>query len=187
MCSITTTDFSKFGHRERKLAIALLTAWNEQGLPEDFGDNEVVMMFNSHSGAVFLTNSDCLVAMMNGDKLEIFYTDFETGEEGFINELSEEALQNLGLKPVLQTPKKSTSLIDGSEFGYDDRRRLEYFLTAWNEDSLPENFSREGIKIISQDGNIILTNAQNQTTYLDGYDVKLCRIDPETGEEIFDD
>lgn len=187
MCNITTTDFSKFGHRERKLAEQLLKVWNEQGLPGDFQNDEVVIMFNTHSGNVFLVNSDFQVAMMNSEKLEIFYTDFETGEEGFINELSEEALQNLGLKPISKNPKKSIPLIDGFEFGDDDRRRLEYFLTAWNEDTLPENFSREGIKIINQDGNIILTNAQNQTTYLDGYDVKLCRIDPETGEEIFDD
>lgn len=187
MSEITTTDFSKFGHRERILAAKLLQAWNEQGLPDDFNDDDVVIMFNTHSGEVFLTNADAIVAMLNGDELEIFYSDPDTGEEGFKNELSEEALQNLGLKPVSETPKKSTSLIDGSVFGGDDRRRLEYFLTAWNEDALPENFSREGIKIINQDGNIILTNAQNQTTYLDGYDVKLCRIDPETGEEIFDD
>jgi hypothetical protein len=35
---------------------------------------------------------------MNGDNLEIFYTDFETGEEGFKEDLSEEALENLNLK-----------------------------------------------------------------------------------------
>lgn len=98
MSEITTTDFSKFGYRERKLAIELLTAWNEQGLPEDFGDNEVVIMFNCHSGAVFLTNSDGIVAMLNGEELEIFYSDPETDEEGFKNELSEEALERLGLK-----------------------------------------------------------------------------------------
>jgi len=35
---------------------------------------------------------------MNGDKLESFYTDFETGEEGFRDELSEESLERLNLK-----------------------------------------------------------------------------------------
>ena len=98
MNQITTTDFSKFGHRERKLAEQLLTAWNEQGLPEDFYDEAVTIMFNTHSGNVFLTNSEFQVAMMNGDRLESFYTDFETGEEGFKNELSEEALERLNLK-----------------------------------------------------------------------------------------
>lgn len=98
MRNITTTDFSKFGHRERKLAEMLLKVWNKNTLPEDFYNDEVTIMFNTHSGNVFLTNSEFQVAMMNGDKLETFYTDFETGEEGFKNELSEEAKERLNLK-----------------------------------------------------------------------------------------
>ena len=53
---------------------------------------------NFYSGNVFLTNTDYQVAMMNGDTLESFYTDFETGEEGFKDELTEEALTQIGLK-----------------------------------------------------------------------------------------
>ena len=98
MKTITTTDFSKFGYRERKLAEQLLHNWNEQGLPLDFWDEEVIIMMNTHSGNVFLTNSEFQVAMMNGEKLESFYTDPETGEEGFKDDLSEEALENLNLK-----------------------------------------------------------------------------------------
>lgn len=97
MKEVTTTDFSKFGHRERKLAQILLTEWNENGLPEDFEGDEVTIMLNLNSGNVFLTNSEFQVAMMNGDKLESFYTDFETGEEGFKDELSEEAKTRLNL------------------------------------------------------------------------------------------
>lgn len=97
MKEVTTTDFSKFGHRERKLAQILLTEWNENGLPEDFEGDEVTIMFNLNSGNVFLTNSEFQVVMMNGDKLESFYTDFETGEEGFKDELSEEAKTRLNL------------------------------------------------------------------------------------------
>ena len=98
MKTITTTDFSKFGYRERNIAEQILHVWNNRGLPEGFLDDEVVIMFNTHSGNVFLTNADFQVAMMNGDNLEIFYTDFETGEEGFLEDLSEEALENLNLK-----------------------------------------------------------------------------------------
>ena len=98
MKPITINDFSKFGYRERKMAEHLLRAWNEQGLPEDFFNDEVSIIMNTHSGNVFLTNSDFQVAMMNGDKLESFYTDFETGEEGFRDELSEESLERLNLK-----------------------------------------------------------------------------------------
>jgi len=94
---MTTTDLTKFGYREREMAEKLLHAWNEDGLPDDFYDDEVTIMMNMNSGYVFLTNSDLQVAMMNGDSLEIFYTDPETGEEGFLEELSNEALINLGL------------------------------------------------------------------------------------------
>jgi hypothetical protein len=98
MKEVTTTDFSKFGYRERKLAEVLLKVWNENGLPKDFYNDEVTIMFNTHSGNVFLTNSEFQVAMMNGENLETFYTDFETGEEGFKDELSEEAKTRLGLE-----------------------------------------------------------------------------------------
>ena len=88
---IVTADLSRFGHRERELAEELLKAWREQGLPDDFYNDGVNISFNTHSGYVFLTNEEYQVAMMNGDKLESFYTDFETGEEGFLDELSSEA------------------------------------------------------------------------------------------------
>jgi hypothetical protein len=97
MQEITTTDFARFGHRERKMAEQLLRAWREQGLPQDFSPEKVTIMMNTHSGNVFLTNEEYQVAMMNGDQLESFYTDFETGEEGFKEELSEEAKTRLNL------------------------------------------------------------------------------------------
>lgn len=93
----TTTDLTQFGYRERKLAEDLLKAWREQGLPKDFYEDKITIMFNTYSGCVFLTNSEYQVAMLNGDKLESFYTDFETGEEGFKEELSEQARINLSL------------------------------------------------------------------------------------------
>ncbi len=81
---ITTTDLGKFGARERQMAEELLKAWREQGLPDDFNDDEVVIMFNMNSGNVFLTNSDYQVAMLtDDDKLETFYNCPECGHEGF--------------------------------------------------------------------------------------------------------
>src|SRR5690554_1062818 len=65
------------------MAAELLTAICEQGLPEDFIDNEVTIMFNMYSGHVFLTNSEFQVAMMNKGKLESWYTLPYSGEEGF--------------------------------------------------------------------------------------------------------
>lgn len=97
MKEIVTANLTYFGYRERKEAERLLSVWNSTGLPEDFYDDEVQIFMNRNSGYVFLSNSEHQVAMMNGDELETFYTDFETGEEGFKDELSKEALKRLGL------------------------------------------------------------------------------------------
>jgi len=83
MEEIVTSDFTKFGSRERAMAAELLTASAEQGFPEDFEDDGVKIMMNMNSGYVFLTNSDFQVAMMNDDKLESFYSCPECGNEGF--------------------------------------------------------------------------------------------------------
>jgi hypothetical protein len=87
---VTTTNFADFGWRERKMAAELLTASCEQGFPDDFYDDGVTIMMNKNSGNVFFTNSDYQVAMMNGDKLESFYTTPYSGHEGFKDELREE-------------------------------------------------------------------------------------------------
>jgi hypothetical protein len=86
---ITTTNLADFGWRERKMAAELLTASCEQGFPEDFEDDGLVIMMNRNSGNVFFTNSEYQVAMMNGDKLESFYTTPYHGYEGFADELLE--------------------------------------------------------------------------------------------------
>lgn len=81
---ITTTDLSKFGSRERWMLVELLTAWDKQGLPDDFYDDTVVPMMNMYSGNVFLTNSEYQVAMLTDDnKLEIWHTCSNCGHEGF--------------------------------------------------------------------------------------------------------
>ncbi len=74
--NMTTTDLSQFGNRERAMAEELLHAWNNNNLPEEFYDDEVIIVMNTCSGNVFLTNSDYQVAMMNGDH-EGFKEEFE--------------------------------------------------------------------------------------------------------------
>jgi hypothetical protein len=80
---IVTSDISHFGRRERELLIDLLSAWNQQGLPDDFYDENVIPMSNGNSGYIFLTNSEHQVCMMNDDKLEMWYTCSNCGHEGF--------------------------------------------------------------------------------------------------------
>jgi hypothetical protein len=84
--TMTTTDLSKFGYRERKMAEEPLQEWNQGNLPEEFYNDEVTIMMNTYSGNVFLTNSEFQVAMMNGDTLEIFYSCPECGQEGFLED-----------------------------------------------------------------------------------------------------
>mgnify|MGYP001557947668 CR=1 FL=1 len=90
MEEIITTDFAKFGYRERKMAEDLLHAWNEDGLPEDFNNDEVVIMMNKNSGNVFLTNSEFQAAMMNGKKIETFYNCGQCGNEGFKEDVTKD-------------------------------------------------------------------------------------------------
>ena len=83
---MTTTDLADFGNRERLMLVEILTAWRQQGLPQDFVLQDVIPMMNTSSGWVFLTNGEYEVAMMNGDKLERLYRCGNCGHEGFKNE-----------------------------------------------------------------------------------------------------
>lgn len=87
---IVTADFSEFGYRELAMAAELLTALSEGLCPDDFDGSEVKICLNRNSGCVFLTNEDYQVAMMNGDKLESFYSSPYEGREGFWEELVEQ-------------------------------------------------------------------------------------------------
>ena len=80
---ITSANLADFGSRERKLLLHLLTAWDSQGLPDDFDSKGVYPMMNKDSGCVFLTNENFDCAMMDGDKLESWYTCSNCGHEGF--------------------------------------------------------------------------------------------------------
>ena len=87
---MTTTNLSDFGARELAELRYLLGAMLKQGLPDDFSKDGVIPMFDQPSGHVFLTNSEHEVCMINGDKLESFYTSPYDGLEGFYDELKEQ-------------------------------------------------------------------------------------------------
>lgn len=84
---MTTTDLKDFGARELEIAGELLQAM-QYGLPADFEDSEVHVMFNMHSGYVFLTNSEFQVAMLDDNgKLYSFYNTPYQGHEGSFEDL----------------------------------------------------------------------------------------------------
>jgi hypothetical protein len=74
------TDLSEFGYREKSLAAELLSAYVKT--PDVLGYGVTVAM-NANSGYVFLSDEDYRVAMLNGDKLEEFFSCPECGYEGF--------------------------------------------------------------------------------------------------------
>lgn len=84
---ITTTDLAEFGFRELHEAGNLLKAYASNGL-DGFTHDEVRVMMNKNSGNVFLVNSEYQVAMMNGNKLELFYSCPNCGHEGFKEEIN---------------------------------------------------------------------------------------------------
>lgn len=84
-------------HTERLEVQEIITAWNEKGLPTDFYDEGVKFAFNKNSGCVFLVNDDYQCCMMNGDKLDIWYSSPYSGHEGFIDELFDEYMSDKDL------------------------------------------------------------------------------------------
>lgn len=73
--------------REREMLIAIMRAWGESGLPDDFTDERVRPAFNRNSGHVFLVNEDYQVAMLRDGRLESWYFCPYRGEEGFFDDL----------------------------------------------------------------------------------------------------
>lgn len=94
MNNVTSTDLANFGFRELDMAGDLLKAACK-GLPTNFYEDGITVMMNHLSGNVFLTNSDCQVAMLSGGKLEQWYSCPYDGEEGFIEELLENDPEDL--------------------------------------------------------------------------------------------
>ncbi|QBQ74439.1 serine/threonine kinase [Burkholderia phage BcepSauron] len=87
---MSLTNMANMGRRERDELIAILQAWNDGGLPEDFSTEAVQAAFNTHSGLVFLTNADFQAAILRDGALESFYTSPYAGREGTFAELAAE-------------------------------------------------------------------------------------------------
>lgn len=90
MTDAYTENLADFGARERRMLMEILSAWNANGLPDDFSDDKVRPAFNRNSGHVFLVNDEYQTAMMNDGKLESFYSTPYEGKEGFWSDLMEE-------------------------------------------------------------------------------------------------
>ena len=96
MNNVCTEDFADIMScsRERYKVLQIINAWNHNGLPSNFYEDNVRLAFNKNSGNVFIVNDDCQVAMMNGNNLECFYTSPYDGREGFIDELFDDYMED---------------------------------------------------------------------------------------------
>jgi len=84
---MNTNDLSEFGCRELEMAAKLLAGYINN--PNVLG-YDIKLEFNLDNGSVFLVDGDYEVAMMNGDKLEIWYNCPECGWEGFLEDMDQD-------------------------------------------------------------------------------------------------
>lgn len=79
----------RMGFREYKMAAAILNDLAEHGFPVDWMDEQSPLSigFNPKSGFVYLCNEEGDCAVMNGDRLEIWYYLGYAGVEGFFEDL----------------------------------------------------------------------------------------------------
>ena len=92
---IVTASLSKFGALERSKLADILQAWERWGLPDDFDDTEVVPLFNTKSGMVFLSNEDYDTLVLEEGKLVQWYVLPHDGHEGTLSELLETPTKEL--------------------------------------------------------------------------------------------
>ena len=86
-----TSNLADFGRRELAELRDILTAWIDNGLPEDFYDEGVTVAFNRNSGFVFLTNEDYQAAILGDDgQLYSWYFTPYYGHEGTYYDLIDE-------------------------------------------------------------------------------------------------
>jgi hypothetical protein len=88
-----TNDLTRFGYRELDMAGDLLKAYANS--PLDELRDGVQVWFNANSGNVFLSDEDYNTAMMNGDKLELWYYCTECGEEGFAADFNQDPIHEV--------------------------------------------------------------------------------------------
>lgn len=75
------------GYRELNMVRNLLNAWLDDGLPDDFNDEFEDIIVDFDFNKAYLANADGQVAMLNGDKIESYYTTPNQGVEGFLEDL----------------------------------------------------------------------------------------------------
>lgn len=85
----------KFGHREIEQAIALLTAYRDKRLPDNWDDTDVHLDFNHFNGLVCISNNSYQCAFIHSEYgLAISHTTPYDNKEGVLPELVDNFLEN---------------------------------------------------------------------------------------------
>ncbi len=152
-------------------------------LQSEMFDTEDLKNLSFYEGAFYVFADQAKKGNLDEEMLRGYLSDFLAQEirTDILEEKSPKLLSELkALLSSLENAKsqsetqKAYTLISEDKFGHFERCTIEHLLMNWNEDSLPEEFSRDDIKIIvTEFGNIYLSNSANQLGTLNGYDVEL--------------
>ena len=152
-------------------------------LQSEIFDIDDLKSLSFYEGAFYVFADQAKKGKLDKVSLHEFLSDFlseeirtETLKEHNPQALSEleKLLVSLNSTKFQNEVKTAYTIISEDKLGDFERREIELFLMNWNEDALPESFSRDGIEIIvTEFGNIYLTNSAKQLCTLNGYDVEL--------------
>jgi len=154
-----------------------------QTLKTEMLETEDLINLSFYEGAFYVFADQAKKANLDEEALHDYLSDFLADETrtDILEERSPAILSELkallnGFEkaPSAIETQKGYTLISEDKLGHFERCTIEHLLMNWNEDSLPEEFSRDGIKIIvTEFGNIYLSNSANQLGTLNGYEVEL--------------
>lgn len=163
---MNTRNFEDLGFREIAILRDILTAYLDSGLPEDFEEDEITWEFNSNSGNVFLVNSQYQVCMLNGGKLESFYSLPYEGHEGFAENLKmeyengnithEEDIEALRSLKIIYTMKDLKKYYEDLKENVS-AEEYEAYKPTETEEEIYIAISNEEIYINKQDNSVIST------------------------------
>lgn len=93
---MVTSDFKDFGKKQIAETADILKMYVDGKLSpvarDYFYDDGIEVMFNNQSGFVFLSNSDYQALGDNSGMLDLWITTSWTGQEGFLDDLVDDAL-----------------------------------------------------------------------------------------------
>jgi hypothetical protein len=161
-----------------------------QTLEAEMFDTEDLKNLSFYAGAFYVFADQAKKGNLDEEALHDYLSDFlsEKIRADILEEKTPEIfaelqnlLENFGYAKAQAEAKNAATLLSEDSFSDRDRREIELLLTAWNEDKLPELFSRKNIRLArSENFTLFLTNAENQIVRVtEDEEVKLWYYQPQ--------